>query len=64
MQLFPVHLTGGTPIGPPLSWGEQMWCLYISFISFRRGNIILIYLGTIVLRPHGPIHDSGHLEYR
>ena len=64
MQLFPDHLTGGTPLGPPLSQEEQIWCLYSSFISFRRGNIILINLGTIELRSHGPMHNSGYLEYR
>ena len=54
----------GTPLGCPLSWGEHVWCLYSIFISFRRGNIISIYLGTITLRSHGPMHNSGHLEYR
>ena len=64
MGLFPDHVTGGTPPVLPISWGEQIWCLYSSFINFRRGNIILIYLGTIVLRLHGPMHNYGHLEYR
>ena len=64
MQLFPDHLTGVTPLALPLSWGEQIWCLYSSFISFRRGNIISIYLSTVVLRLHRPMHNSGQLEYR
>ena len=64
MQLFPNLLTGGTPLCCPLSQGEQVGCLYSSFISFRRRNIILIYLSTITLRSHGPMHNSGHLEYR
>ena len=62
VQLFP-DLTGGTSLGHLLSWGEQIWCLYNSFISFRIGNIISIYLGTIVLRLHGPMHNSGHIEH-
>ena len=63
MQLSPDLLTGGTPLGYPLSQAEQIWCLYSSLISFRRGNIILIYLGTIELWLHGPIHISSHIEY-
>ena len=58
-QLFSNHLTGGRPLGLPLSQGEQIWCLYSSFISFRRGNIISIYLGRIELRLHGPMHNFG-----
>ena len=64
MQLFPDNLTEGTPLGPALSQGEQIWCLYSSLISFRKGNIILIYLGTTELRLHGAMYNSGHLEYR
>ena len=33
MQLFPDHLTGGTPLGLPLSWGDQKWCLYIQALD-------------------------------
>ena len=47
MQLFHDLLRGGTPLGAPLSWGEQIWCLYSSFISFTRGNIISIYWGEL-----------------
>ena len=64
MQLFHNHLMGGAPPEVSLHWGEQMWCLYSSFISFRGGNIISMYLGTIELRSHGPMHNSGHIEYR
>ena len=64
MQFFPDDLTGGTPFSTPLSWGEQIWCLYSSFISFKRGNIISIDLGTIELRSHKPMHNSGYLEYK
>ena len=63
MQLFPDILTGGTPFGCPLSWGEQIWFLYSSFMSFRRGYFVSIYLGTVELRSHGPIHNSGPIEY-
>ena len=54
---------GGTPFGYPLSQGEQILCPYSSFTSFRGGNIIFIYLGTIELRSHGPMHSCGHIEY-
>ena len=64
MQLFSDLLTGGTPLGHPLSWEEQIQCLYSSFIGFRRGYIISINLGTVELRLHGPMHNSGHVEYR
>ena len=64
MQLFHDHLTEGTTPGVSLSWGEQIWYLYSRFISFRRGNIILIYLGRTEVGLHGPMHKSGHLEYR
>ena len=64
MQLFHDLLTEGTPLGVSLSQGEQIWCLHSSFISFRGGNIISIYLGRIELRSHEPMHNSGHLEYR
>ena len=63
MQLFYDLLTGGTPLGVP-KLGEQIWCIYSSLISFRGGNIISIYLGRNELRSHGPMLNSGHLEYR
>ena len=62
MQLFPDLLMGEHPLVCPQSQGEQIWCLHSSFISFRTGNIISIYLGTNMLRSHGPMHKSGHLE--
>ena len=41
-----------------------MVSIYSNFISFRWENTVLIDLGTIGLSLHGPIHNSGHLEYR
>ena len=64
MRLFPDYLIGETPLTSPLSQGEQIWCLNINFISFRKGYMVSIALGKIELRSHGPIHNSGHLEYR
>ena len=63
IQLFYDFLAGGTPLGVSLSQREQIWCLYRSFISFRGENIIDLFWRND-LRSYGPIHNSGHLEYR
>ena len=63
LGLFSDYLIEGTLLVIPLSWGEQICCLYSSFISFRRGGIPSIDLGTIELRLHwSPRVQVEHLQ--